>query len=405
MKNAFGKGLEALQFASPIGQDRIIRKEVSLGFVREIEPPQEHIGLSLAPFKDVPTDDVVFGYLKGLTTGLAPHRAEDAESELAQTDDLVYGEGRASIVDIAVKNHYTASDVNRYREMRRVYEQLQGGDLPLYVTSALEDWATKFANDAARRRKLIDNRIELMIMSSISSGVLAYNDGKIKYSVDWGRPASQQAGNAANDLTGFVVDGVIDWSGVTHDPIGFIKAVQDDNFDKYGFRFKRIITSQKVIDAIVNSEKFAQRAGLGFAVNAAGTGVQPDLNYLVDGWGKDAAVRVVEAACDVTFIPYDAVYRTRPVGGTTVTNNRFFPQNRMVFLPDEADLADVDDTEIGFARTLTSPHPESNWQTGFYEWEKSDRDPWGLDAGTGIKAFPVFPFMEYTYAVDVTLPA
>lgn len=403
--SAFGKGLEALQFASPIGIDRIIRKEVSLGFIREIEPPQDHIGLQFAPFKDVPTDDVVFGYIKGLTTGLAPHRAEDAESELAQTDDLVYGEGRASIIDIATKNHYTASDVNRYREMRRVYEQLQAGDVPLYVSSALEDWATKFANDAARRRKMIDNRLELMIMSSLSTGVLAYNDGKIKYSVDWGRPASQSASNAANDIAGYVVDGVIDWSGVTHDPIGFIKKVQEIFFDKYGFYFKRILTTQKVVNAIINSEKFAQRAGLGFAVNNAGQGVQPNLNYLVDGWDKDAAIRVVESACNVTFQVYDAVYRTRPIGSQTVTNNRFFPTNRMLFLPDASDLNDVDDTEIGFAKTLTSPHPESNWQTGYYEWEKSDRDPWGLDAGTGLKAFPVFPFMEYTYAVDVTLPS
>jgi hypothetical protein len=405
MTQAFGQALGLMDFASPIGQDRLVRKEVMLGFIREVEPPQDHKGLAIAPFLDVPTDDVVFGYLKGMTSGLAPARAEDAESELAQKDDMSYGEGRASTIDWTVKDHYTASDVNRYREMRAVAEQLAGGELPLFARSALQDWATKFTRDASRRRKMLDNRIELMIMTSVSDGVLAYNDGKIKFTVDWGRPLAQQAGNAANVIAGHVTNGVWDLTGVTHDPIGFINALNDKFFDMYGFRFTRALTSRKVLNQIVNSQKFSQRAGLGFAVNANGTGTAPDLNYLANGWGRDSAISIVEQATGVTFIETDGVYRTRPVGSKVITNTRFFPINRIVFLPNDEDLSDVDDTGIGFAKTLTSPHPESNWNTGFYEWEKEERDPWGMDAGTGIKAFPVFPFMEFTYAVNVALPA
>jgi hypothetical protein len=51
--------------------------------------------------------------------------------------------------------------------------------------------------------------------------------------------------------------------------------------------------------------------------------------------------------------------------------------------------------------TLTSPHPEGNWQPGYYEWEDEQRDPWMQVRGTGIKAFPVFPYMEYTYTMTV----
>src|SRR5512135_3282122 len=102
--------------ATPVGLDRLVRKEVSLGSIREIQPPQDHIGLAqIAPFLDVATDDVIFDYLKGgLQDGLAPARAEDAEAELAQKDQLYYGEGRASIIDWALKDKYTASDVTRY---------------------------------------------------------------------------------------------------------------------------------------------------------------------------------------------------------------------------------------------------------------------------------------------------
>jgi len=66
------------KFASGgLSQDRLVRKEVSLGTIREkLLWPQTHIGLSIAPFLDVATDDVIFDYIKGgLSDGLAPARA------------------------------------------------------------------------------------------------------------------------------------------------------------------------------------------------------------------------------------------------------------------------------------------------------------------------------------------
>lgn len=405
MPTLFSKSVEQFLNATDVGQDRITRKEVSLGTIREIEPPKQHLGIRLfAPWLEVATDDVIFHYIKGETDGLAPARAEDAESELAQKDESVLGEGRASVIDWALKDHYDASDVTRYREYLRIMNAMRNGDVPLTVTSMLEDWATKFARDAARRRRKLDNRINWMIMSSLANGNLGYNSGKIKFGVDWGRPTTQQAGHADNDLSeAGVTDGVVDWSGVTHDPIGFILAVKEYMEDTYGVRMDRILTTKKVLRRIVNSEKFSQRAGLGAAYTAAGTPEAPDLRYLMDGWGPDAAVRVVENATDVQFIVDDSVYRTREVGSKTVVNNRFFPEGRMVFLPAAEDMTEIDDTEIGFAKTLTSPHPEGNWTPGFYEWERSTVDPWGQDAGTGVKAFPVFLHMDLTYAVNVTL--
>jgi hypothetical protein len=403
----FSQTLQTFLNATAVGQDRIIRKEVALGNIRELEPPMTHIGLQFAPWLEVATDDVIFQYIKGDTDGLAPARAEDAESELAQKDENVLGEGRASVIDWSLKDHYSASDVTRYREYLRIVQAMQAGDLPLTVSSMLEDWATKYARDTARRRRKLDNRINWMIMSSLATSALAYNDGKIKFGVDWGRPDAQKAGNAANDIgsdaTSGVLNGVMDWSGVTHDPIGQIDQIQEFMYDTYGVRMNRAITSKKVVRRIVNSEKFAQRAGLGAAYKADGTPTGPDLNYLLDGWGPDAARQVVENATGVQFILDDSVYRTRAIGSKTVVNNRFWPEDLMVFLPNTDDLNEIDDTEIGFGKTLTSPHPEGNWTPGFYEWEKSSTDPWGQDAGTGVKAFPVFPHMDYTYAVTVTL--
>lgn len=366
-------------------QDRLVRKEVALGIVREAPQPEAHIGLSLiAPFLAVQSDDVIFDYTIGLAAGLAPARAEDAESELAQKDDTV-GTGRAAIIDWAIKDHYDPSDVSRFREAFLLgLTQDSYESFPLTINNIKEGFEQRVARDALVRRRKLDNRIEWLIMSALDTGVISYNDGKVVFSVDFQRPANQT--NAS----------VTSWTDPASDPIDAILDVQDFMYDTQGVRTNRALASSKIIRNILNSAKFAQRAGF---ASTAQTTVDP--RYAIDGWGIEAALGVVERATGVTLIPYDSVYRTRPIGSTTFTNNRFTSENHLIFLPNEEDIAEVSDTEIGFAATLTSPHPESNWQPGYYEWERSTVDPWGEDFGSGIKAFPVFPHLEYTYRLKV----
>jgi hypothetical protein len=373
--------------------DRLVRKEVALGTIREKEPPQTHIGLRLiAPFKTVESDDVIFDFAKGLTDGLVPARAEDAESELAQKDILFGGTGRASVIDWAQKDHYNASDVTRYREQLMLQSQLGTNiSLPLTVGSMTSEFAAKLARDEASRRRRIDNRMEWMIMQALATGGISYNDGKIKFTVDYGRPAGQQAQAPIALWTSA--------NAATMDPIKDIQNVQQFMFDTYGIRIKRAIASKKILDAMVNSDRFAARTGLAPSPIAGGTIVDP--KYLIAGWGPEAAKTIVQQQTGLTFIEYDSVYRTRPIGSTTITNNRFLPENGIIFLPEDSDIAEVDDTGIGFAKTLTSPHPEGNWSAGYYEWEEETKDPWGLNRGSGIKAFPVFPFMQYTFQMNV----
>jgi hypothetical protein len=370
--------------------DRLIRKEVALGTIRDLEPPLTHIGTRLlAPWLEVPSDDVIFDFAKGLADGLAPARAEDAESELAQKDLLFGGTGRASVIDWALKDFYTASDVSRYSEAALVQARLGINDvmnLP-NLRSQAEDFRSKVARDDALRRRKLDNRIEWMIMTAMSTGAIAYNDGKVKFSVDFGRPAGQHNQAPAGGL----------WSLTTSDPIGDILAMQEYMYDLYSVRMRRAITSRKVLNSIMNSDRFIARSGL---ITQAGS-TTVDLNYVMDGWGPTAAQQVVERQTQVTFIEYDSVYRTRPIGSDTFTNNRFFPENTILFLPDPADIAEIDDTPLGFGRTLTSPHPEGNWQPGYYEWEVPQQDPWGVARGTGVKAFPVFPHMDLTFTMAV----
>lgn len=385
-------------FASPIGLDRLVRQEVALGLVREIVPPEDHIGLQLFPFMEVPTDDVIFHYAQGMTDGLAPARAEDAEAELKQRDDIFGGEGRASLIDWAVKDRYSPSDVSRYREWLAIAEQIRDTQsIPLTVGSMTSEFQNRVARDALSRRRRLDNRLEWLIMTGWSTSQIVYNDGKIKFAVDFGRPSSQVFGHAAANIESNSAYPIGDaWDTTTSDPIQDILSIQAHAYAKYGVRITRAMTSRKVLNSMLNSSKFIARSGL----VVGGTPSSPiDLKYVVDGWGPTAAQAIVEQQTGVTFMEYDSVYRTRAVGSTSVTVNRFTAENQIIFFPDESEAAMFDDTGLGLGRVLTSPHPAGNWGAGFYEWERElGVDPWGYEAGTGIKAFPIFPRMELTYS-------
>lgn len=401
MQQVPAPGYQPRAYASPIGQDRLIRREVMLGLIREITPPTDHIGLQLVPWLEVASDDVIFEYATGLSESLAPARAEDAEAELAQKDDMFLSQGRASVIDWAVKDHYVASDVHRYREWLIIREQIRDlQSIPLTAGGPLENWDRKLERDAGLRRKRLDNRIEWLIMSALSTGAIAYNDGKIKFSVDFGRPVGQ-TGIGAGDALGTYTMGAL-WSSDTSDPIGDIQKIQQYMFDTYQIRITRAVMSRKVINSMMNSNRFLARGG--FVVG--GTPSSPiDPRYVIDGWGPTQAMAIVQAQTGLGIIEYDSVYRTRTLGSTTFVNNRFLPENKIIFLPDEADIGAFDDTELGFGKTLTSPHPAGNWTPGFYEWEHEyGVDPWGYDAGTGVKAFPVFPHMDLTLDYDPLTP-
>lgn len=359
-------------------QDRLVRKEVALGVIREYEPPQEHIGTRLfAPMKDVESDDVIFDYTRGLATGLAPARSEDSEAEMAGKDDSV-GTGRASVIDWALKDHYDPSDVSRYRDNLILGGLVGAASLSLLTTGIKESFETRLARDAKLRRLKLDNRIEWLITQGMDLGHIAYNDGKIVFSVDYGRPGDQQ------DMA--PPSGHL-WDTALADPIGDIQAIQQDAFDTYGVRITRCVVSNKVVRNLYKATKFVDLV----------TGADP--MYRVTGWGPKVALDFIGNQTGMQFINYDSVYRTRALGSNTMVNNKFIREKSVIFLPSAEDVAAIDDA-VGFGATLTSPHVEGGWTPGYYEWEKElGPDPWGHDFGTGIKAFPVFPHMDLTYVM------
>jgi hypothetical protein len=389
--------------------NRLVRKEVALGSIREKLPPNEHIGLQIAPFLDVDSDDVIFDYIKGgLSEGLAPARAEDAEAELALKDDLAYGQGRAAVIDWSLKDRYAASDVTRYRDSLLISQAVGGVTQELnfnFVGKTQEDFEKRLARHDALRRRKLDNRLESLVMTAIETSGYTYNDGKIKFTVAYGRPSDQTNIAPAGGL----------WGLTASDPIGDLLAVQDLVYSRVGLRPTRGIISTRVLNNLWKSSRFLAAVGMPVVGGTASSPLDP--NYLgLNGYNPRGALAVVEQATGIRFTIYDGYYRSRTFGSQTWTTTKFLSDNKVFLLPEEG-MNDVlgdagrsatgpvtgvfDETEIGFAKMLTSPHPEGEWSSGFYEWEDEKRDPWEHVRGTGIKAFPVFPYMEYTASLTV----
>ncbi len=394
----------------PTSVDRLVRKEVALGSIREKLPPSEHIGGQIAPLMDVDTDDVIFDYIKGgLSEGLAPARAEDSEAELAMKDDLTYGQGRAAVIDWSIKDRYSASDVTRYRDSLLIAQASAGVVENLnfnFVGRTQADFEARLARHDALRRRKLDNRLEWLVMTALETGGITYNDGKIKFTVSYGRPGGQTNIAPAGGL----------WGLAASDPIGDLLAVQDTVYNAVGLRPTRGIISTRVLNNIWKSSRFLAAVGVPVVGGTPNNTLDP--NYLgLAGYNPQGALAIVEAATGIRFQIYDGYYRSRAFGSQTWTVTKFLSDNKVYLLPEDGMAGSLDDagrqtngsfitgvfdeTEIGFAKMLTAPHPEGNWQSGFYEWEDETRDPWQHVRGTGIKAFPVFPYMEYTATMTV----
>lgn len=374
-------------------QDRLIRREVSLGFLNERTWPENHVILEqFAPLYDVDSDDFVFEYVPEPTTYLAPARAEDAEAEMASKTDT-YGTGRGRMQDWAVKDHYKPSDISRYRELNEVVATLvKAGYSPLdFPTTVGNDLRTSFdkkvARDSARRQQALYNRIEWLGHQALWTNHIAYNDGNIVYDVAYNRPDAQGSASAS-----------VLWDDEASDPIQDILDLQIEAFDLYGIELKRGLISNRILRKAWTSNKFAAiRTGLAVAGGPASGVIDPKYT---GNWSPKAALDMITQATGVEFSVFDGVYRTGDPG--SAVNHRFSPDDKMLLLPAQEDIAAIDQTEIGFGKTCSAPHVANGWQSGWYTWEKDHgQDPWSYDFGTGIKAWPIFPHLDWTWVVKV----
>jgi hypothetical protein len=88
------------------------------------------------------------------------------------------------------------------------------------------------------------------------------------------------------------------------------------------------------------------------------------------------AQEVIETNTGLKIELYDSTYTSED--GTTIT--RFLAENKIIML--SSGLSD------GIGDTARVMHPLADYTPGYYSWTEEKKDPYGIEAGVGLDAFP-----------------
>lgn len=316
------------------GMDVMTMTEV----VRKLEAKGgQKIGLQYLPFYDSPTEETMWDIVRAVNP-MADFRAVDGEAKLVgrQAFDRAY----ADVVSIAIKERFNASDLRKIKE---------AGMLPVVdgKTSLVAEFgrqAKKKIVDALQRSKdAIDNRLEWMQINALL-GKISYT-GKVQFSVDYGIP------------NGGIVPSTL-WSDTTNsnplsDILAWIKLVEDES----GITPDTIIMSTTVLSYIRQNAK-----------------IQSAMQYTAPVLSNAVAKKFIEDNAEVKIVLYNTRYTDET--GNTVT--RFLSEDTIIMLPSTVEVGD----------TARVSHPLADYTPGYYTWQDEKKDPYGLEVGVGLDAFP-----------------
>ena len=301
------------------------------------------IGLTYLPFYDSPTEETLWDVVKAVSP-LADFRAVDGEAKLVgrQAFDRMY----ADVVSLAQKERFNASDLRKIRE---------AGMLPIVdgqtsLISQMGAQAKKKVRDALQRCKdAIDNRLEWMQVNALLGKITSPSTSKVKFSFDYGITPGQSG----------VVPSVL-WSTIaTSTPLADLLDWQQTVVENTGVLLDTVIMSRKALTYIMKS-----------------TLMKAEMQYTGPMLSVTRAQQVIETNTGLKIELYDTTYTSED--GKTVT--RFLPANTIIMLA--SGLSD------GIGDTARVMHPLNDYNPGYYSWTTVKNDPYGIEAGVGLDAFP-----------------
>lgn len=301
------------------------------------------IGLDFLPFYESATEETMWDVVRAASP-IASFRAVDGEAELG--GKMAFDRAYADVVSIARKERMNTSDLRKIKE---------AGMLPVVegapsLISMMATEAKKKIKVALERSKLaIDNRLEWMQVNALL-GKISYS-GKVVFDVDYGISGGQ---------TGIVPS--IAWSTTaTATPLEDIQTWQELMLSNAGIVPDVIIMSRKSMNYIRKN-----------------TLIQTTLQYTQPMLSIKAAKQFIEDNTGLSVILYDTTYTAEDGTGTT----RFLAENKIIMLPSTAVLPE------GVGDTARVAHPLAGYTPGYYTWQKEEQDPYGLEIGVGLDAFP-----------------
>ena len=307
------------------------------------------IGLQYLPFEDFPTEEITWDVVRSVSP-IASFRAVDGEAELVGR--AAFDRSYADVVSIAQKERFNASDLRKIRE---------AGELPtvdgkVSLVAQMGQKAKRKVRQAIDRLNLaVNNRLEWMQINALQ-GSISFS-GAVKFDVDYGIPGDQ------NNLTP-----TNNWDDTDNStPLKDLQDWQLKVQENSGVLLDTVIMSRKALNYIKDS--------------ASLTTVMKYSNPLLS---VKRAREVIEDNTGLKIVIYDATYSDKD--GTTFT--RFLANNKIIMLASQDALPD------GIGKTARVGHPLANYRPGHYTWQETVKDPYGLEIGVGLDAFPMIQHPE-----------
>lgn len=314
------------------------------------------IGLSFLPWYESATEETMWDIVRAVSP-MANFRAIDGEAEIVgeQAFDRAY----ADIVDIAVKTRFNASDLRKIKEAGML-PVVDGA--PSFVQKQADEAKRKIRRAIERLKLRVDNRVEWLQINALQ-GTISFT-GKVIFSVDYAIPGDQKG-----------LSPTTPWS--THasaDPLGDLQAWQQVVLENSGVLPDVVIMSRKAL----NHAMYATTMRDAMKYTNPILSIKKTLEFLEDNAG-------------IKVVLYDAKYTDE----TGTTRSRFLAEDKIIMLPSASELPE------GVGDTATVGHPLADYAPGYYTWQETKKDPYGLEVGVGISAFPRITHPEALLVADV----
>tara|TARA_Y100000310_G_scaffold291990_1_gene320366 strand:- start:2856 stop:3917 length:1062 start_codon:yes stop_codon:yes gene_type:complete len=336
----------------PQQSPEFMRAEYLTGIVRTTDVNRNYIGSRWFPRRDSASDEFLT-FIQLAENPLAPFVSVDSETPIIPGD--IWGQLKGSIAFMRYKARFGERDLRLFTEA------------PLYqsgnnVLTQLRDEAeAKIMQKVEQLSQSIDAREEWMAINAML-GAVTYDsgtNGNVQFDVTF--PGNfigtkrQTASPLWDGASPTPVQDLINWIGAMDDVANVEPSV--------------MVCSNKVLRELAKDSEIRELWGA-----QTPTGVTPSAIGPRQVAGALSMIGISEV------IAYNAKYTTRTEatgGGVTRTVTRFLADNKILLLPDEP---------LGYM--WTAPAEANDWNTGKFAWTKDHVDPWVVEVGAGLYAFP-----------------
>ncbi|MCE5200436.1 major capsid protein [bacterium] len=323
----------------------ILTQQFLTGVVRAW-PQEGYIGNDILPIVGAPSLKTMWDIIER-DDKLAPFVAINAESPLA--DKAGIQRGFHEMTDIRLKERLDEDELIALREPGQA-------DVVTGLAATRQAGAERYIRRTMDRMTgRVVGRLEWLRWQVLSTGVITYDDNKVKFSVDFGVPAGNKIALTSTDM----------WSDLTNsDPISDIQEWIETYIATTGRVPTRMYVGTNIPKYLAQNSKIRDLMKYNGVIEKL-ISTQSVLDYL----GTIFNLKIQRYATSYLASNGAATY--------------FLGANSFVLMcePNQADGEQLGDVASG-------PAKANNYETGLYSWAKEEEDPWATFVGAGIHAFP-----------------